>query len=384
MEAEKSLMEHRVMCLEDQLSTAAKGIAKLENTRKQHEKEESCRTSDMEKHSKCLPKRLPMDCKLSPVDETKQCYDTMRSIDFYSNEDCVVIKDGATEYVEVEPSQSDTDNGGDISENSSVVVQWQKILPHHYHPHYLRAGGNNSPGSDTCTDTTSPSLKKMEGIAYKRSIEGKEMKNVDSYMSISSLDNGGGDSRREDGDRESGNYFYVNELKRELHLLRQELSRCHAEQDELLRSSSAAEEARLKAVHEFNELKAFHERTKKLSSSPDSAINIEYLKKCVYRLMVTKEDSERSRLYPVISTLLKFTPAEVRKVNAAIEDDLSSSSLLGIRGGPSSGMWSSASSALGDFFSGGGGMSGTVSSTGEVVSEQNDIDAASTSSSSWW
>ncbi len=75
-----------------------------------------------------------------------------------------------------------------------------------------------------------------------------------------------------------------------------------------------------KVVRQLEELTAFHERTKKLLNSPESAVNIEYLKKCVYRLMVTKELSEKKRLYPVISVILKFTPQETVNVNRSIEE----------------------------------------------------------------
>jgi UDP-N-acetylenolpyruvoylglucosamine reductase len=75
-------------------------------------------------------------------------------------------------------------------------------------------------------------------------------------------------------------------------------------------------------VRQLEELNAFHERTKKLLNSPESALNIEYLKRCVYRLMVTKELSERRSLYPVISVILKFTPQEAANVSQTMEEEL--------------------------------------------------------------
>jgi hypothetical protein len=77
-----------------------------------------------------------------------------------------------------------------------------------------------------------------------------------------------------------------------------------------------------KVVQQLDELNAFHERTRKLLNSPESAINIEYLKRCVYRLMVTKELTEKRSLYPVISVILKFTPQEAANVARSIEEDL--------------------------------------------------------------
>lgn len=63
---------------------------------------------------------------------------------------------------------------------------------------------------------------------------------------------------------------------------------------------------------------AFLERTKKLQDGPDSAINMEYLKNCVFKFMTTNEISERRRLYPVICTVLKLTSQEIAAVEKAI------------------------------------------------------------------
>jgi hypothetical protein len=52
---------------------------------------------------------------------------------------------------------------------------------------------------------------------------------------------------------------------------------------------------------------------RKLQEGPDSAINMEYLKNCVYKYMASNELSEKKRLYPVICTILKLTSQE-RKV----------------------------------------------------------------------
>jgi hypothetical protein len=64
---------------------------------------------------------------------------------------------------------------------------------------------------------------------------------------------------------------------------------------------------------------AFFDRTKKLHEGPDSAINMEYLKNCIFKFMNTFEISEKKRLYPVIATILKFTNLEKKQ----IEDSLS-------------------------------------------------------------
>jgi len=68
------------------------------------------------------------------------------------------------------------------------------------------------------------------------------------------------------------------------------------------------------------ELVGYLDRTKPTSDA-GSAINLEYLKTCVYRFMATTELSERKRLYPVIATIMKLTSHE----RAAIEASLAAS-----------------------------------------------------------
>ena len=64
---------------------------------------------------------------------------------------------------------------------------------------------------------------------------------------------------------------------------------------------------------------AFLDRSKKFQQNdPDSATNTEYLKNCVYRFMATTEFSERRRLAPVISTILKLTTQEKKAIEAAL------------------------------------------------------------------
>ena len=64
---------------------------------------------------------------------------------------------------------------------------------------------------------------------------------------------------------------------------------------------------------------AYLDRSKKFQGDgPDSATNTEYLKNCVYRFMATTEHSERRRLAPVISTILKLTSQEKRTIDTAL------------------------------------------------------------------
>lgn len=66
------------------------------------------------------------------------------------------------------------------------------------------------------------------------------------------------------------------------------------------------------------ELLGYLDRTKNTQEA-DSAINMEYLKTCVYRFMASTELSERRRLYPVIATILKLTSLEKAAVEAALQ-----------------------------------------------------------------
>jgi hypothetical protein len=69
----------------------------------------------------------------------------------------------------------------------------------------------------------------------------------------------------------------------------------------------------------LDKLTAFLDRSKQLKDGPDSAINIEYLKNCVFKFMSSHRRSERMRLYPVIATILRLTPAEKQEIEAALK-----------------------------------------------------------------
>jgi hypothetical protein len=430
IEAKSFELQSEVLCLQGSLATASKELEELTRRQEQltfllDEKQERAAGGDVNSSSNrtLSPKKLPLKSSSNktavvvPVRQAPSSAPALsshhkiqhrgpdKSTDYYSNDsDCVLVKDDAMEYVEVDTNaQSDLENGSNMSENSSVVVQWKNIL------HRPGTNTSNSPNSDSATDTSSPTKSGVAGNLRRTESscggngngrDGNVVPKVESLLSITSCSS---DNSIQDHDATSrterdgsglseggrGDYFFVNELKRELHRLRQELSSYHMAAEEQRRSATAAEDARAQAVQDYNELKAFHERTKKLLSSPDSAMNIEYLKKCVYRLMVTKELSERSRLYPVISMLLKFTPIETREVTAAIEEEVKSSEYLIGNIGVSPATWLSASSTLGGLFGGGGAVHGAITSSGEVlIAEEEDATNSTSnigsSSSSWW
>jgi len=66
------------------------------------------------------------------------------------------------------------------------------------------------------------------------------------------------------------------------------------------------------------ELLGYLDRAKNTQES-DSVINMEYLKTCVYRFMASTELSERKRLFPVISTIMKLTSQEKATIEAALQ-----------------------------------------------------------------
>jgi len=66
------------------------------------------------------------------------------------------------------------------------------------------------------------------------------------------------------------------------------------------------------------ELLSYLDRTKKSGSDAESAVNMEYLKTCVYRFMASTELSEKKRLYPVISTILRLTTQEKTAIESAM------------------------------------------------------------------
>lgn len=138
------------------------------------------------------------------------------------------------------------------------------------------------------------------------------------------------------------NPFLPRQLRDTINRLHQELADRHNEIEELKSLLQQERDNKLKVTQKLDELNAFHERTKKLLNSPESAINIEYLKRCVYRLMVTKELTEKRSLYPVISVLLKFTPQEAASVAKSIEEDLAVAS--------GDGSWSRISNSIGSLF----------------------------------
>ena len=57
------------------------------------------------------------------------------------------------------------------------------------------------------------------------------------------------------------------------------------------------------------------------TKNTQNVVNIEYLKSCIYRYMVTTEISEQVRIVPVISTLLQFTVKEKELIAKKLQEE---------------------------------------------------------------
>ena len=113
-------------------------------------------------------------------------------------------------------------------------------------------------------------------------------------------------------------YFYITELYNQIEELRREISsrglQIAQQNEDIMHERDQNKKLNLR----IDELVAFLERSKKLTDGPDSAINIEYLKACIYKFMSTNEISEKKRLAPVICTVLKLTPVERKEIDNAL------------------------------------------------------------------
>ncbi|RYG69017.1 hypothetical protein EON64_03805 [archaeon] len=115
--------------------------------------------------------------------------------------------------------------------------------------------------------------------------------------------------------------------------MRAELAACRMDLDQAHVVVQREREEKAAALRNLEELRAYLERIKTLHAShSESAINIEYLKTCVFRFMASSSASERQRLAPVISTILNFTSSErhqIEELHRPTSNTRDGSSLLG-------------------------------------------------------
>jgi len=120
------------------------------------------------------------------------------------------------------------------------------------------------------------------------------------------------------GSKSNDQYYYITELYNQMEELRREISSRGLQIAQQNEDIMHEREQNKKLNTRINELVAFLERSKKLVDSPDSAVNVEYLKACVFKFMSSSEISEKKRLAPVICTVLKLTPVERKEVDNAL------------------------------------------------------------------
>lgn len=140
-------------------------------------------------------------------------------------------------------------------------------------------------------------------------IDGKNEKDEQ----VVSAEHGGGVS--------GGKSMLSTALQRKLETVLKELSQRGIELEASQQELVAERMERKKTQTRVEELLAFLERSKQLQGDgPDSAVNMEYLKNCVCRFMASSYSdlSEKKRLYPVISMILKLTAAERKQVEQAL------------------------------------------------------------------
>eukprot|EP00981_Chlorochromonas_danica_P006329 scaffold1365_cov163-Ochromonas_danica.AAC.19 len=113
-------------------------------------------------------------------------------------------------------------------------------------------------------------------------------------------------------------FMLVDELQQQLSLLKKELALRAVDLETLHQQILFEREEKGKLKQEKEEILAFVERLKKVHNPSESIVNGEYLKNCVFKFMSSTESSERKRLYPVIGTILNFTPRERSAVEEAM------------------------------------------------------------------
>jgi hypothetical protein len=109
------------------------------------------------------------------------------------------------------------------------------------------------------------------------------------------------------------------QLRQELDAARKEASRYAQDLSGAQQQLREQQETAAKLQNELESMKNFEARQQALSGDQNAAVNFEYLKNCVFRFMVTKDQSEQQRVSPVIATILQFTTEERQEVEQAMK-----------------------------------------------------------------
>ena len=115
--------------------------------------------------------------------------------------------------------------------------------------------------------------------------------------------------------------YYVTQLKRSIADTQKHISDLQIELESARHQLQEEKNAKVKSMESLESLKAFYERTNKLinSDNKESMLNFEYLKQCVFKLMISGDPTEKARIYPVLALILKFTPAETRRITEEVD-----------------------------------------------------------------
>ena len=122
--------------------------------------------------------------------------------------------------------------------------------------------------------------------------------------------------------------LYSRQLQFQLQELKKDLAQRGMECDDLHRQLGQEREDKDKLQARCDEMIAYLARLKKSHEDPNSAVNLEYLKNCVFKYMSTKEVSERRRLFRVIGVILAFTGKEMKQIDDCLAEEESAANQL--------------------------------------------------------
>lgn len=111
--------------------------------------------------------------------------------------------------------------------------------------------------------------------------------------------------------------------------MKKDLAQRGIEREDLHRQLGQEHEEKEKLQARCDELMAYLARLKKShEEDPNSAVNLEYLKNCVFKYMSTKEVSERRRLFRVIGVILTFTGKEMKQIEDCLSEEESAANQI--------------------------------------------------------
>lgn len=122
--------------------------------------------------------------------------------------------------------------------------------------------------------------------------------------------------------------FLVNELYAKVDELRKQVGVAEQLNVELQSELVTEKEIARSLQTRVEELTAILDRTRKLRDDPDSQVNTEYLKNCIYKYMICTDPKDKLRLSNVVCAVLKLTDQEKTEVKEVL--DRESSNLIGV------------------------------------------------------